>query len=77
MMKFISEFMPGVVVIDPVSGLDTSGTSLEVEAALMRLVDFLKQKRGDCDADRSEGGRHPRAQRGGDFFAGGHLAGAA
>jgi circadian clock protein KaiC len=44
MMKFISEFMPGVVVIDPVSGLDTSGTSLEVEAALMRLVDFLKQK---------------------------------
>jgi circadian clock protein KaiC len=44
MIKFITEFAPEVVIIDPVSGLDTSGTSLEVKAALMRLVDFLKQK---------------------------------
>jgi circadian clock protein KaiC len=44
MIKFISEFAPSAVIIDPVSGLDTSGTSLEVEGALMRLVDFLKQK---------------------------------
>jgi circadian clock protein KaiC len=44
LIKFITEFAPEVVIIDPVSGLDTSGTSLEVKAALMRLVDFLKQK---------------------------------
>jgi circadian clock protein KaiC len=44
MIKFITEFAPGVVIIDPISGLDTSGTSLEVKAALMRLVDYLKQK---------------------------------
>jgi circadian clock protein KaiC len=44
MIKFITEFAPEVVIIDPISGLDTSGTSLEVKAALMRLVDYLKQK---------------------------------
>jgi circadian clock protein KaiC len=43
-IKFINEFSPEVVIIDPISGLDTSGTSLEVKAALMRLVDYLKQK---------------------------------
>jgi circadian clock protein KaiC len=43
-IKFVSEFAPKVVIFDPVSGLDTSGTALEVEAVLMRLVDFLKQK---------------------------------
>ena len=43
-IKFVTEFAPGVVIIDPISGLDTSGSSLEVKAALMRLVDFLKQK---------------------------------
>jgi circadian clock protein KaiC len=44
MIKFITEFVPEVVIIDPISGLDTSGTSLEIKAALMRLVDYLKQK---------------------------------
>src|SRR3984893_8817403 len=44
MIKFITDFAPEVVIIDPISGLDTSGTSLEVKAALMRLVDCLKQK---------------------------------
>jgi circadian clock protein KaiC len=43
-IKFVTEFAPGVVIIDPISGLDTCGSSLEVKAALMRLVDFLKQK---------------------------------
>jgi circadian clock protein KaiC len=43
-IKFITEFAPTVVIIDPISGLDTSGTSLEVKAALMRLVDYLKQQ---------------------------------
>jgi circadian clock protein KaiC len=44
MIKFITEFVPEVVIIDPISGLDTSGTPLEIKAALMRLVDYLKQK---------------------------------
>jgi circadian clock protein KaiC len=43
-IKFIAEFSPVEVIVDPISGLDTSGTPLEVKAALMRLVDYLKQK---------------------------------
>jgi circadian clock protein KaiC len=43
-VKFIAEFSPVVAIVDPISGLDTSGTPLEVKAALMRLVDYLKQK---------------------------------
>jgi circadian clock protein KaiC len=43
-IKFVSEFAPKVVIVDPVSGLDTGGTALEVEPVLMRLVDFMKQR---------------------------------
>ena len=43
-IKAVSEFEPHLVIIDPISGLDTTGTSLEVKAALMRLLDFLKIK---------------------------------
>jgi circadian clock protein KaiC len=43
-IKFIAEFSPMVAIVDPISGLETSGTPLEVKAALMRLVDYLKQK---------------------------------
>lgn len=43
-IKAISEFAPQVVIIDPISGLDTSGTTLEVKGAMMRLMDFLKGK---------------------------------
>jgi circadian clock protein KaiC len=43
-IQFVTEFDPQVVIVDPVSGLGTSGTALEVEAVMMRLVDFLKQK---------------------------------
>ncbi|HEX8312006.1 MAG TPA: circadian clock protein KaiC, partial [Chthoniobacteraceae bacterium] len=43
-IKAISEFCPSVVIIDPISGLDTSGTALEVKSAMMRLLDYLKQK---------------------------------
>jgi len=43
-IKFISEFAPDVVIIDPISGLDTTGTGLEIKSALMRLIDFLKVK---------------------------------
>src|SRR6202047_1149676 len=41
-IKFITEFAPDVVIIDPISGLDTTGTALEIKSALMRLIDFLK-----------------------------------
>ena len=43
-IKLISEFSPDVVIIDPISGLDTTGTGLEIKSALMRLMDFLKLK---------------------------------
>jgi circadian clock protein KaiC len=43
-IKAVSEFDPQVVIIDPISGLDTTGTPLEIKAALMRLLDFLKLK---------------------------------
>jgi circadian clock protein KaiC len=43
-IQSISEFAPAVVIIDPISGLDTTGTALEVKAALMRLLDWLKLK---------------------------------
>jgi circadian clock protein KaiC len=43
-IQFITEFAPQVVIIDPISGLDTTGTALEIKSALMRLIDWLKQK---------------------------------
>jgi circadian clock protein KaiC len=43
-IRAITEFSPDVVIIDPISGLDTSGTPLEVQAALIRLLDWLKLK---------------------------------
>jgi circadian clock protein KaiC len=43
-IKFITEFAPKVVIIDQISGLDTTGTPLEIKSALMRLLDWLKVK---------------------------------
>jgi circadian clock protein KaiC len=43
-IQSVSEFAPQVVIIDPISGLDTTGTPLEIKAALMRLLDWLKLK---------------------------------
>ncbi|MEY2488893.1 MAG: circadian clock protein KaiC [Verrucomicrobiota bacterium] len=43
-IQFITEFAPQVVIIDPISGLDTTGTSSEIKAALMRLLDWLRLK---------------------------------
>jgi circadian clock protein KaiC len=43
-IQSITQFAPAVVIIDPISGLDTTGTALEIKAALMRLLDWLKQK---------------------------------
>jgi circadian clock protein KaiC len=43
-VQSITEFAPQAMIIDPISGLETTGTPLEVQAALMRLVDWLKRK---------------------------------
>jgi circadian clock protein KaiC len=43
-IQAITQFAPQVVIIDPISGLDTTGTPLEIKAALMRLLDWLKVK---------------------------------
>jgi len=43
-IQSITEFVPQVVIIDPITGLDTTGTPLEIKAALMRLLDWLKLK---------------------------------
>src|SRR5471030_599688 len=43
-IKFITEFAPKVVIIDQISGLDTTGTPLEIKSTLMRLLDWLKVK---------------------------------
>jgi circadian clock protein KaiC len=42
MHKMIEEFGPATVVIDPVSNLSTVGTTADVTAMLVRLIDFLK-----------------------------------
>ena len=44
MHKEISEFVPQVVIVDPLSSLLIEGKELEVKAMLMLLVDFLKTK---------------------------------
>jgi circadian clock protein KaiC len=43
-IRFITEFEPQVVIVDQMSGLETTGTPLELKAAMMRLIDFLKMK---------------------------------
>jgi circadian clock protein KaiC len=44
MQKFVGEFDPAVVIMDPVSDLLRIGTQVEVSAMLTRQVDFLKAK---------------------------------
>jgi circadian clock protein KaiC len=40
--RLIEETKPKVVVIDPITNFNALGTVLEIKAALMRLIDFLK-----------------------------------
>src|SRR5688572_5312625 len=40
--KMVSEFKPAAVIVDPISNFVTSGTELDTESMLLRLVDFLK-----------------------------------
>ena len=77
-IKAISEFGPSVVIIDPISGLDTSGTPLEVKSAMMRLLDYLKQKGITAMLTDLKMGGAVQERRGfSDFLARGYLDGAA
>jgi circadian clock protein KaiC len=44
MHKLISQFQPSVVIVDPVSNLQTAGTKEDTTNLLVRLVDFLREK---------------------------------
>ncbi|MBV9876955.1 MAG: circadian clock protein KaiC [Verrucomicrobia bacterium] len=43
MHKLISQFQPAVVIVDPVSNLQTIGSSEEASTLFIRLVDFLRK----------------------------------
>jgi circadian clock protein KaiC len=43
-IRLITEFAPQVVIVDQMSGLETTGTPMEIRAGMMRLIDFLKMK---------------------------------
>ena len=42
--KYLKEFQPQTVIIDPISSLVNAGTSSEVKSMLIRLLDILKAK---------------------------------
>jgi circadian clock protein KaiC len=44
MHKMIEEFGPSVVVVDPISNLQSAGTGADSSSMLIRLVDFLRKK---------------------------------
>jgi circadian clock protein KaiC len=41
--KMIAQFQPAVVIVDPVSNLQTAGTIEESSALFIRLIDFLRK----------------------------------
>jgi circadian clock protein KaiC len=43
MHKLIRQFQPAVVIVDPVSNLQTAGTSEEASTLFVRLADFLRK----------------------------------
>jgi circadian clock protein KaiC len=40
--KLVTDFKPSAVVVDPISNLVNTGSALDTESMLLRLVDFLK-----------------------------------
>ncbi len=44
MHRQIEQFAPTAVVFDPISSLLSSGSQIEVQAALLRLIDYLKAR---------------------------------
>ena len=43
--KMAAQFKPAAVIVDPISNFMDTGTAQEAQAMLLRLVDFLKEKR--------------------------------
>jgi circadian clock protein KaiC len=44
MLKLVTEFEPGAVIVDPISDFLSIGNQIEVKGMLTRLIDFLKTK---------------------------------
>ncbi len=44
MHKLVEQFKPALVIIDPISSLETAGTVSDSASMLMRLTDFLRKK---------------------------------
>src|SRR3954452_1944271 len=44
LFRYVQEFAPSVVIVDPLSNLATVGSTTEVMVTLLRLVDFLKSR---------------------------------
>lgn len=44
MLKAVEDLKPHVVVIDPLSALNSAGTSLDVKSMLMRVIDLFKSR---------------------------------
>jgi circadian clock protein KaiC len=44
MYKFITDYKPSVVVIDPITNLISIGDTVAVKAMLTRMIDFLKME---------------------------------
>lgn len=44
MNKLIRDYQPDVVIIDPITNLEVTGTATDVRSILTRLIDFLKYK---------------------------------
>ena len=42
--KFVEDFKPTAVIMDPITNLAAIGEDLEVKSMLMRIIDFLKNK---------------------------------
>ncbi|MGH6884549.1 MAG: circadian clock protein KaiC [Geminicoccales bacterium] len=40
--KLVNDFRPRVVIVDPITTFTSTGSSVEAESMLMRLIDFLK-----------------------------------
>lgn len=43
--KIVSQFKPSVIVVDPITNLNSIGTEFEITSTLMRLIDFFKMNK--------------------------------
>jgi circadian clock protein KaiC len=62
MHKLIEEFKPSVVILDPVSNLQSAGTLEETSNMLIRLVDFLRRRQITGYLVSLTGGNTPYAE---------------